>query len=108
MTTHLVHAPLDMSALCRWARARGLTGRVPFDAGYALHVLLSAMFGKGALQPFRMFGSERRRDGALYAYAEKDSTALRQVAAAAATRRTATACCCYGRRGPDRPPQGRG
>ena len=77
MTTHLVHAPLDMGALCRWARARGLTGRVPFDAGYALHVLLSAMFGKGALQPFRVFGSERRRDGALYAYAEKDSTALR-------------------------------
>ena len=85
MTTHLVHAPLDMSALCRWARARGLSGRVPFDAGYALHVLLSTMFGKGALQPFRVFGSERRRDGALYAYAEKDSTTLRQVAAAAAT-----------------------
>ena len=85
MTTHLVHVPLDMDALRHWALARGLVGRAPFDAGYSLHVLLSAMFGKSVLQPFRIFSSAHRRAGALYAYAETDSTALRQVASLVAT-----------------------
>ena len=80
MTTQLVHVALDISALRRWARARGLVGRAPFDAGYSLHVLLSAMFGKGTLQPFRAFGSARRCVAALYAYAETDAAALQQVA----------------------------
>ena len=85
MTTHLVHVPLDIDALRRWALARGLVGRAPFDAGYSLHVLLSAMFGKSVLQPFRIFASARRRVAALYAYTETDAAALRQVASLAAT-----------------------
>ena len=66
MTVHLIHAPLNMRKFSRWAGSRGLIRRGSFDAGYAFHVLLSAMFGKGVLQPFRLFASERRaRRGAL-------------------------------------------
>ena len=51
MTTHLVHASFSMRAFNRWAGERGLIRRGSFDEGYALHVLLSAMFGKAVLQP---------------------------------------------------------
>ncbi len=39
------------------------------------------MFSKGLLQPLRVFASQHRRAGALYAYAVNDDAALRQVAA---------------------------
>lgn len=81
---YLIHVPLDMRAFNRWAGQRGLVRRGAFDPDYVLHVLLSAMFGKRALQPFRLFWSERRRCGALYAYADADHGALQDVAAAAA------------------------
>ena len=80
MTTFLIHVPLDMRAFSRWAGQRGLVRRGTFDADYALHILLSSMFGKGALQPFRLFWSERRRTGALYAYADSDHATLQDVA----------------------------
>ena len=89
MTMHLVHAPLDLRAFNRWAGYRGLVRRGVYDADYALHVLLTAMFGRRALQPFRLFWSERRRYGALYAYADHDQEALREIAAA-----TAPPDCC--------------
>ena len=73
-----------MRAFNRWAGQRGLLRRGAFDADYALHILLSAMFGKRALQPFRLFWSERRRCGSLYAYADVDHEALQEVAAATA------------------------
>ena len=85
MTTHLIHAPFSMRAFNRWAGDRGLIQRGSFDEGYALHVLLSAMFGKAALQPFRLFASERRPGAALYAYTEMDEETLRHTAAAVAT-----------------------
>ena len=81
---HLVHAPLDMRAFSRWAGERGLLRRGSFDADFALHILLAAMFGKRALQPFRLFWSERRRSASLYAYADVDQGALQKVAAAVA------------------------
>lgn len=84
MTTHLIHAPFSMRAFNRWAGDRGLVRRGSFDEGYALHVLLSAMFGKSVLQPFRLFASERRSGAALYAYADIDEDELRHTAAAAA------------------------
>ena len=52
---YLIHAPLDMRAFSRWAGQRGLLRRGAFDADFALHILLSAMFGKRAFQPFRLF-----------------------------------------------------
>ena len=85
MTTYLTHAPFSMRAFNRWAGDRGLIRRGSFDEGYALHVLLSAMFGKAALQPFRLFASERRPGAALYAYTEMDEETLRHTAAAVAT-----------------------
>ena len=54
MTTHLIHALINMRDFNRWAGERGLVQRGAFDEGYALHILLSAMFGKAVLQPFRV------------------------------------------------------
>ena len=84
MKINLIHAPLDMRRFHHWAGTRGLVRNGSFDAGYAFHVLLSAMFGKGVLQPFRLFASERRASAALYAYADVDEAALRGTAAAVA------------------------
>ena len=84
MKTHLIHAPLDMRRFNRWAGTRGLIRNGSFDAGYAFHVLLSTMFGKSVLQPFRLFASERRASAALYAYADVDDAELRDTAAAVA------------------------
>ena len=85
MTTHLIHVPIDMRKFNRWAGNRGLVQYGSFDAGYALHILLSAMFGKSVLQPFRLFSSERRRNATLYGYASADEAELRRTADAAAT-----------------------
>ena len=82
--THMIHVPFDMRTFNRWAAGHGMARRGNFDAGYALHVLLSAMFGKSALQPFRLFGSKRRRQAALYGYADVDAETLRATATAAA------------------------
>ena len=84
MKVHLIHAPLDMRRFNHWAGTRGLTRNGSFDAGYAFHVLVTAMFGKGVLQPFRLFASERRANAALYAYADVDQPELRGTAAAVA------------------------
>lgn len=84
MKLHLVHAPLDMREFNRWAGERDLIRRGIFDSGYAFHILLSSMFGKGVLQPFRLFASERRRKAALYGYSGVDQTELRSQAAAVA------------------------
>ena len=85
MTIHLVHAPVDMRAFNRWAGVRGLVRAGAFDAGYALHVLLSGLFGPAVLQPFRLFASERRRLASLYAYADWDGDSLRGTAQAVGT-----------------------
>ena len=84
MMLNLVHARLDMRRFNRWAGHRGLMRRGTFDSGYAFHILLSAMFGKGVLQPFRLFASERRRSAALYAYSNEDEASLRRRAGFAA------------------------
>ena len=85
MTTHLIYVPLDMRAFNRWAGRRGLIRRGVYDEGYALHILLTGLFGKAALQPFRLFASERRRTATLYAYADTDESALRRMADLAGT-----------------------
>lgn len=84
MKFHLVHVPFDMRMFNRWAGDRELIRRGTFDVGYAFHILLSSMFGKGMLQPFRLFASERRRKAALYAYSGIDRTELKRQAAAVA------------------------
>ena len=84
MRTNMVYIPLDLLALGRWAGQRGLMRRGVFDEGYAFHVLLSSVFGKSALQPFRLFRPSRGRRATLYAYSDQDQQALRNVAAAVA------------------------
>ena len=83
--THLIYAPIDMRKFNRWAGNRKLVRYGSFDAGYALHILLSAMFGKSVLQPFRLFSSERRRNATLYGYANADKAELRRRAGETAT-----------------------
>ena len=85
MAAHLIHAPLDMRAFTDWVRERELGSRSRFDAGYALHILLSGMFGPAALQPFRLFTSPRRRVAGLYAYTDLDRDELCDIAAAVTT-----------------------
>ena len=85
MTAHLIFAPMDMRVFNRWAADRGLVKHGTFDQGFALHVLLSATFGKGVLQPFRLISSPRRHAASLYAYADEDQTALQRVAETVAT-----------------------
>ncbi len=84
MSTYMVHAPIDVRALKKWAGQRRLAWRGTLDDGLALHVLLSGMFGKGALQPFRLYSSDRRRGGAIYAYSDDDEQSLQKMAAAVA------------------------
>ena len=84
MSTYMVHAPIDVRALKKWAGQRRLVRRGTLDDGLALHVLLSGMFGKGVLQPFRLYSSDRRRWGAIYAYSDDDEHSLQKMAAAVA------------------------
>lgn len=86
MSLFLLSAPLRPSALALWAGERGWTrpNGGEFDAGRALHHLLSESFGKGALQPFRLMIPRRRDTGRLYAYAATDAANLRDMAAAIA------------------------
>ncbi|MFN3616276.1 MAG: hypothetical protein ACK4WC_17185, partial [Rubrimonas sp.] len=76
MTLHLIHAPLDPRAFAEWRGRRGFDA----DPGAALHALLSGLFGKAALQPFRLFLPARGAPD-LYAYADSDAEALRDMAA---------------------------
>ena len=84
MKTMMAYLPLDLQALGRWAGRRGLLRRGVFDEGYALHILLSSVFGRGCLQPFRVFRPSRGRMGTLYAYSGMDQEALRELAAVTA------------------------
>lgn len=84
MTNNMVYLPFGYRDLGRWAGVRGLVRRGVFDEGYVLHVLLSAVFGKAVLQPFRTFRPSNSSRATLYAYSDFEETALRNVAQAAA------------------------
>lgn len=75
MTLHLIHLPIPPRAFAQWAKGRGFGPKGAQDDGIALHALLSALFGKGVLQPFRLFAPDRG-EGSLYAYASQDATTL--------------------------------
>ena len=80
MSGQFICITMDMRVFNRWAGQRGLVRRGAFDAGYALHVLLSATFGRSALQPFRLFAPSRGRSATLYAYSDFDAAALKRIA----------------------------
>lgn len=79
MTLHLIHLPVPSRAFAEWAKGRGFGPKGVQDDGIALHALLSALFGKGLMQPFRLFAPERG-EGSLYAYASQDTAALTAMA----------------------------
>ena len=78
--TNMVYLPLDWTAFCWWAGNRGLIGHGALDEGFALHVLLSSVFGKSVLQPFRLLHPSRAPTATLYAYSDRTHDALRKVA----------------------------
>jgi CRISPR system Cascade subunit CasE len=73
---YLVRIPIELKPLHRWAAERGIgwpaqrarDRGVSFDEGQALHHLLSETFGKGVLQPFRLFPAPGQPKANLYAY----------------------------------------
>lgn len=77
--THLVHFHLNQRAFGVWAARRGLSGRGEFDPHHALHVLLSALFGKGAFQPYRLF-QQRFGPWSVYGHSALSAEALRETA----------------------------
>lgn len=76
----MVYLPIDWTAFCRWAGHRSLLRPGVFDEGYALHVLLSAVFGKSVLKPYRVVRATRASIASLYAYSTADREWLRSTA----------------------------
>lgn len=73
---HLISLPLELRSFRQWAGAR----KLGTDEGRALHHLLGEIFGKGALQPFRLMVAPGARTGTLYAYTLSDQDSLQQTA----------------------------
>ena len=76
----LIQAPIQIENVHRWAGERGLVRHGRYDRGYAFHILLSSLFGKGRLQPFRIYGSDRQPCGAIYGYTDESAETLRVLA----------------------------
>lgn len=83
-TTHMTYLPFSYRDLGRWAGRRRMMRGGAFDEGYVLHALLSGVFGKSVLQPFRTFRPSSASEATLYAYSDIDETALRSIALAMA------------------------
>lgn len=89
-TLYLVHLPIDLEKLARWASTRDSAWMqwkdargqelTAFDEGRALHHLLGETFGRRAMQPFRLMVSAGNRHGNLYAYSPFDASALKRTA----------------------------
>ena len=77
---NLIHAPLRRDHLKTWSRNGPAAGASRYDPGFALHVLLSTMFGKSILQPFRLFHSSRKPMATLYCYTRENPDELRELA----------------------------
>lgn len=77
--TYLLHAPVERRAFVQWASSRNVAPQGVVDDGLALHILLSALFGKGVLQPFRLF-MPAQGEWSLYAYAAQPLEALLSLA----------------------------
>lgn len=76
---HLIHLPIPPRAFALWAKGRGFGLKNTQDDGAVLHILLSGLFGKGVLQPFRLF-DPGQGDWSLYAYADSDAAMLTDTA----------------------------
>ncbi|QDH13389.1 type I-E CRISPR-associated protein Cas6/Cse3/CasE [Formicincola oecophyllae] len=78
---HLIHIPINAQDLIMWGLRQTARGESSdLDYGMMLHKLLSASFGKGAIQPFRLFTPKVGQWG-LYGYSAENADALRASAA---------------------------
>lgn len=82
---YLVRVPIDLKRLERWADERARTRRrnahIRIDRGRAVHHLLTEVFGRQAIKPFRLMVAPGHVTGNLYAYTNKDREELRDAAA---------------------------
>ena len=83
-SVHMVRAEIDLGAFYRWAASRQLMTPRVFDEGYAMHCLLTEVFGDHAPKPFRLITHERAGStrGLLYGYSGQNADQLVQLAAA--------------------------
>ena len=79
---HMVRAEIDLASFYRWAASRRLMTPSVFDEGYAMHCLLTEVFGDHAPKPFRLIthGSAQHSRGLLYGYADQDANQLADTA----------------------------
>jgi CRISPR system Cascade subunit CasE len=79
----MIRAELDLRSFQRWAGSRQMMSRNAFDEGYAMHCLLTEIFGGLAPKPFRMITPRGRgtRRGVFYGYGSAEAEALREAAA---------------------------
>ena len=77
---NMIRADVDMPKFQRWAGSRRLIRGGAFDDGYAMHCLLSGIYGERAPKPFRIIAPRDARKGVLYGYAEADADELRELA----------------------------
>ena len=63
---HMVSLPIELKTFRRWSAQRNLAA----DEGAALHHLLGEMFGKSALQPFRLMVAPGSASATIYAYTQ--------------------------------------
>jgi CRISPR system Cascade subunit CasE len=96
---YLIRLPILLPALHRWAGERGIGWtaegceiNTSFDEGRALHHLLSESFGKGVLQPFRLFAAPGKNQANLYAYSSLDKSELAETLRACALPEVLSIC----------------
>lgn len=77
---NMIRADVDMREFQRWAGSHRLIRGGAFDEGYAMHRLLSGIYGDRAPKPFRIIAPRDARKGVLYGYAESDADELRELA----------------------------
>ncbi|MFM9939447.1 MAG: type I-E CRISPR-associated protein Cas6/Cse3/CasE [Hyphomicrobiaceae bacterium] len=86
-TLNLLHLPVDLRALARFAADRN-RGQITYarkgrehdaglDEGRALHHLLDETFGPASLRPFRLMSAPGARAGSVYAYSRCTEEALK-------------------------------
>lgn len=76
--TNLIHIPMNGRAFARWSEGRGLR-----DSESAGHAFVTGMFGRQALQPYRIFESDA--SWSIYGYSSQNADSLRQTAEITAT-----------------------
>lgn len=77
--THLIHFNLNPRRFGAWSATRSPRGAEGGDPQHMMHVLLSALFGKGLAQPFRLF-EPQTGDWSVYAHSVMSAEELARTA----------------------------